>query len=110
MTVMPGYCFSNTDWVSGIIWPVISGLDTTATVTVPVALALLVLLALLALLELLELLELLVLLLAPVLELPPLEHAAAAVTIAAAHAAAASLRFPNLVPDLDELMNEPPQR
>jgi hypothetical protein len=32
---MPGFCFSNTDWVSGIIWLVISGLDTTATVTVP---------------------------------------------------------------------------
>ncbi len=33
---MPGFSFSNTDWVSGIIWPVISGFDTTATVTVPV--------------------------------------------------------------------------
>src|SRR5579859_7473039 len=28
LTVMPGFCFSNTDWVSGIIWLVISGLDT----------------------------------------------------------------------------------
>jgi hypothetical protein len=52
---MPGFCFSNTDWVSGIIWPVISGLDTTATVTVPV-------------------LPLLPLALLP--EPPPLEHAA----------------------------------
>ena len=43
MTVIPGFCFSNTDWVSGIICPVISGLDTTATVTV---LELLLLLAL----------------------------------------------------------------
>ena len=33
--MIPGFCFSNMDWVSGIIWPVISGLDTTATVTVP---------------------------------------------------------------------------
>jgi hypothetical protein len=88
-------------------------LDTTATVTVPVALALLVLLALLELVELLGLLALLVVLvalLAPVLELPLLEHAAAVVTIAATHAAAASLRFLNLEPNLDELMNEPPQR
>src|SRR5580658_7773413 len=37
---MPGFCFSNTDWVSGIICPVISGFDTTATVTVPELLAL----------------------------------------------------------------------
>ena len=44
---------------------------------------------------------------------PPLEHAAAAVTAAATHAAAASLRFldlgpslvPRPVPNLDELMN-----
>ena len=35
LTLMPGYCFSKLDVVSGIIWPVISGLDTTATVTVP---------------------------------------------------------------------------
>jgi hypothetical protein len=40
----------------------------------------------------------------PLLEPPPLEHAAAAVTTAAAQAAAASLRFLNLVPNLDELM------
>ena len=40
---MPGYCFSNTDWVSGIICPVISGLDTTATVIVPELLLVLVL-------------------------------------------------------------------
>src|SRR5579864_9650683 len=43
LTVMPGFCFSNTDWVSGIIWLVISGLDTTATVTVPELLLVLVL-------------------------------------------------------------------
>jgi hypothetical protein len=67
-------------------------LDTTATVTVPVSLLLLVLLPL-----------------APVLD-PPLEHAAAAVTAAATHAAAASLRFLNLVPNLAELINEPPPR
>ena len=41
MTVIPGFCFSNTDSVSGIICPVISGLDTTATVTVPELLLLL---------------------------------------------------------------------
>jgi hypothetical protein len=66
-------------------------LDTTATVTVPV-------------------LPLLPLALLPE---PPLEHAAAAVTAAATHAAAASLRFldlvpslvPGPVPNLDELMN-----
>src|SRR6185312_11690006 len=38
LTLMPGFCFSKTDWVSGTIWLVISGLDTTATVTVPVLL------------------------------------------------------------------------
>jgi hypothetical protein len=83
--VIPGFCFSNTDWVSGIIWPVISGLDTTATVTVPV------------------------LLLLPPLALPLeplLEHAAAAATTATAPPTAASLRILNL----DDLMNEPPQR
>jgi hypothetical protein len=41
--VIPGYCFSKLDWVSGIIWLVISGLDTTATVTVPELLLVLVL-------------------------------------------------------------------
>src|SRR5207245_1215918 len=41
LTVIPGYCFSRLDVVSGIIWPVISGLDTTATVTVPELLLLL---------------------------------------------------------------------
>jgi hypothetical protein len=72
--------------VSGIIWPVISGLDTTATVTAPV-------------------LPLLPLALLPLpLEPPLLEHAAAAVTAAATQAAAASRRFLNLVPNLDELM------
>src|SRR5690349_24497690 len=35
LTLMPGYCFANLELVSGIIWSVISGLDTTATVTVP---------------------------------------------------------------------------
>jgi hypothetical protein len=87
LTVMPGFCFSNTDWVSGIICPVISGLDTTATVTVPVLLALP--LPLPAALPLPE---------------PPLEHAAATVTTAAAHAAAASLRLLKLVPNQDDLM------
>ena len=86
---MPGFCFSNTDWVSGIIWPVISGLDTTATVTVPVLL-LLPLRAAAAALGLLD---------------PLLEQAAAAVTATATPAAAASLRFLNLVPNLDELIN-----
>src|SRR6202008_923157 len=62
LTVVPGFSLSNPDLVSGIIWPVISGLDTPATVTVPV----LLLFPLLALL--------------PLPELPPLEHAAAAVT------------------------------
>jgi hypothetical protein len=56
---------------------VISGLDTTATVTVPV-------------LPLLPLAP-------PLEEPPPLEHAAAAVTATAAQAAATSLRFLNLV-------------
>src|SRR5260370_30406327 len=49
LTLMPGYFFSKTDVVSGIIWPVISGLDTTATVTVPELLLPLLLLLLLAL-------------------------------------------------------------
>src|SRR5690349_1926747 len=35
LTLIPGYFFSNTDLVSGTIWPVISGFDTTATVTTP---------------------------------------------------------------------------
>ena len=39
--MIPGYCFSKLDVVSGIIWPVISGLDTTATVIVPELLLLL---------------------------------------------------------------------
>src|SRR6266478_2322714 len=43
LTLIPGYCFSKLDLVRGIIWPVISGLDTTATVTVPELLLLLVL-------------------------------------------------------------------
>src|ERR1700761_237523 len=79
LTVIPGFSFSKTDWVSGIIWPVISGLDTTATVTVPVPL----LFPLLALF--------------PLPEPPPLEHAATAVTATAAQAAAARRRFLNLV-------------
>src|SRR5215469_7415101 len=77
---MPGFCFSNTDWVSGIIWSVISGLDTTATVTVPV-----------------------LLLVEPPLLLvpePPLEHPAIAMTTPATHPAIARLRRRNL----DELM------
>ena len=41
MTLIPGYCFSKVDVVSGIIWPVISGFETTATVIVPELLLLL---------------------------------------------------------------------
>jgi hypothetical protein len=73
--------------VSGIIWPVISGFDTTATVTVPV-----LLLPPLALVPL-----------APVL-VPLLEQAAAAATAMVTAAAAAILPFLNLVPNLDELI------
>ncbi len=91
MTVIPGFSFSNTDWVSGIIWPVISGLDTTATVTVPVALLLPPVAPAL-----------------PVLEPPPLEQAAAIVASASAQPAAAS--FLEEKEDLDELINEPPRR
>jgi hypothetical protein len=70
--------------VSGIICPVISGFDTTATVTVPVSLLAPVPLA-------------------PVLlEPPPLEQAAAVVTRATAHPAIASLRLERK--NLDELM------
>src|SRR6516225_10176674 len=83
LTVIPGYCFSNTDWVSGIIWLVISGLDTTATVIVP---------------------ELLLLLAAPLLE-PLLEQAASA-TRAATEPSAPSVRSLNG----GELMKQPPQR
>src|ERR1700761_7376318 len=72
LTVIPGFSFSNTDWVSGIICPVISGLDTTATVTVPVLPLLPPLAAV------------------PLLEPPPLEQAAASVARATAPAAAAS--------------------
>src|SRR5712691_10180012 len=43
LTLIPGYCFSKLDVVSGIIWLVISGLDTIATVIVPELLLLLVL-------------------------------------------------------------------
>src|SRR5258708_4012327 len=82
LTVIPGYCFSKFDVVSGIIWPVISGLDTTATVTVP---------------------ELPLLL--PLLLEPPLEQAASA-SNAATQAAAPNARSLNR----NELMNEPPQR
>src|ERR1700737_1055610 len=46
LTWIPGYSFSKLDVVSGIIWPVISGLDTTATVIVPELLLLPVLLPL----------------------------------------------------------------
>ena len=83
LTLMPGFSFSNTDWVSGIIWPVISGLDTTATVTVPLSLLLPPLAPV------------------PVLEPPPLEQAAAVVTRATAHPAVASLLERK---NLDELM------
>src|SRR5580692_2630736 len=79
---MPGFCFSNTDCVSGIICPVISGLDTTATVTVP---------------------ELLVLP-PPALEPPLLEQAASA-TRAATEPTAPSVRSLNG----GELMNQPPR-
>src|SRR5215470_5661701 len=78
---MPGYCFSNEDWVSGIIWLVISGLDTTATVIVPVLLLVL-----------------------PLLLEPLLEHAASAAS-AATQPTAPSMRSLNG----GELMNEPPQ-
>ena len=78
---MPGYSFSNTNWVSGIIWPVISGLDTTATVIVP---------------------ELLLPLALPLLELL-LEQAASA-TRAATEPTAPSVRSLNR----EELMNQPP--
>src|ERR1700743_3723938 len=64
---MFGYFFSKTDLVSGTIWPVIRGLETTATVTVP------------------ELLSL------PPPLVPPPEHAATAST-AATLLAAPSLR------------------
>src|SRR6202046_2715594 len=79
---MPGFCFSNTDWVSGIIWPVISGLDTTATVTVP---------------------ELLLVPLPPLLPEPLLEQAATP-TRAATQLAAPRVRSLNK----EELMSEPP--
>ena len=92
MTLIPGFCFSNTDSVSGIICPVISGLDTTATVTVPLLLLPLLLPAL------------------GLPELPLLEQAAAVVTATATAAAAASLRFLKVIPNLDELINEPPPR
>ena len=78
---MPGFCFSNTDWVSGIICPVISGLDTTATVTVP------------------ELLLLLLLLLLPppplALPLEPLLEQAASATSAATQPTAPNVRSLN---------------
>jgi hypothetical protein len=81
LTLMPGYCFSKLDVVSGIICPVISGLDTTATVTVP---------------------ELLLLLVAP---LEPLLEQAAIATSAATLPTAPSARSLNR----EKLMNEPPQ-
>src|SRR5258708_28251407 len=82
LTLIPGYGFSKLDVVSGIIWPVISGLDTTATVTV---------------------LELPLPL--PLLLEPPLEQAASA-SKAATPATAPNARSLNR----NELMNEPPQR
>src|SRR6516225_2191554 len=78
---MPGFCFSNTDWVSGIIWLVISGFDTTATVIVP---------------------ELLLLLALP---LEPLLEQAASATRAVTEPSAPSVRSLNR----EELMNGPPQ-
>src|SRR5215472_14005870 len=80
LTLIPGYCFAKLELVSGIIWPVISGLDTTATVTVP---------------------ELLLLLVLP----PPLEQAATAAS-AAMQPTAPSMRSLNR----EEIMNGPPQR
>jgi hypothetical protein len=77
--------------VSGIICPVISGFETTATVTVP-----LLLLPLPAALLLLD----------P----PPLEQAAASVARATAHPAAASFLLELEKEDLGELINEPPRR
>ncbi len=82
LTLIPGFCFSKLDAVSGIIWLVISGLDTTATVTVP---------------------ELLLLLLLP---LVPLLEQAAMASNAATQTAAPTARSLNG----EELMNEPPQR
>jgi hypothetical protein len=91
--VIPGFCFSNTDWVSGIICPVISGFDTTATVTVPLLLLPPLAAALL------------------LVEPPPLEQAAASVARATAHPAAASfLLEPLKKENLGELINEPPRR
>src|SRR5580692_5974201 len=84
LTLIPGYIFSKLDVVSGIICPVISGLDTTATVIVPELLLLLPPLALVLLL---------------------LEQAASA-TRAATEPTAASVRSLNG----GELMNRPPQR
>src|SRR5260370_21055531 len=78
---MPGYCFWNTDLVSGTIWPVISGLATTATVTTPGVLL-------------------------PEL---PLEQAAGA-RIAAMQPTAASARSLMGSLKKERLMNEPPQR
>ena len=83
--MIPGYIFSKLEVVNGIIWPVISGLDTTATVIVPEVLLLLVLVAL------------------PLLLL--LEQAASA-TRAATEPTAPSVRSLNG----GELMNQPPQR
>src|ERR1700716_1432151 len=80
LTVMPGYFFWKTDVVSRIIWPVISGLDTTATVPVPEFLL-------------------------PLLLVPPLEQAATTST-AATQPAAPSVRSLNR----EDLMNEPPRR
>ncbi len=83
LTLMPGYCFSKLEEVSGIICPVISGLDTTATVIVPESL-----------------LELLLLALEPLLE------QAATVARAATQLTAPSIRSLKG----EWLMNEPPQR
>src|ERR1700729_2373049 len=79
LTLIPGYCFSKLDVVSGIIWPVISGLDTTATVIVPESLLLLA-------------------------DVPPLEQAPTA-SNPATQPTAPSVRSLNG----DDLMNEPPR-
>src|SRR6266849_6943159 len=81
LTWIPGYCFSKLEVVSGIIWLVISGLDTTATVIVP---------------------ELLVLL----LPLEPLLKQAATAASAVTQPTAPSVRSLNR----EDLINKPPQR
>src|ERR1700737_2109094 len=83
LTWIPGYCFSKLEVVSGIIWLVISGLDTTATVIVPELLLLPLLLA-----------------------LEPLLEQAASAASAATQLTAPSVRSLNR----KDLINNPPQR